>query len=88
MPDYFASHADSPSAPSRNASAAVPHDTNELPFVGKFLYVGTAGNVVLRSIDGAADVTYKNVPAGSYLTVRAKFIRATGTTAADIVIEA
>lgn len=88
MPDTFSNHADSVGGPSRNAFAIVPHATNELTAVTKAIYVGTGGNVTLRTVEGSADVVYKNVPSGAYLTVRATHVRAIGTTAADLVGEA
>ncbi|MBN8832091.1 MAG: hypothetical protein J0G94_16060 [Sphingomonadales bacterium] len=51
----------------------------------KAIFVGTGGNITLRAADGSADVVFKNVASGQILDVRARFIRATGTTAADIV---
>lgn len=77
--------ADAVSASSRAPFAVVPHDTDELPVVPKALYVGTGGHVALRGVDGAADVLFRNVAAGQVLDVRARFVRAAGTTAADIV---
>lgn len=88
MPDTFDSFADSAIAPSRAPFAITPSDTDPLPFVTKAIYVGTGGHVSLRGVSAAADVTYRNVPAGSYLEVRASHVRATGTTAADLVGEA
>ena len=44
--------------------------------------------MVLRGVAAGADVTYKNVASGSYLEVRASHVRATGTTAADLIGEA
>lgn len=76
---------DSVIAPSTRAAAVAPHDVNPLGEVPKALYVGTGGNVTLRGIGGGADVVLKNVPAGSIVPVRALYVRATGTTAADIV---
>ncbi|MBS0480679.1 MAG: hypothetical protein JSR96_00710 [Proteobacteria bacterium] len=87
MPDRFAGYSDSPIAPSAVAFAITPSDTVEITAT-KAIYVGTGGHVTLRPIGAAADVTYRNVPTGSYLTVRASFVRATGTTATDIVGEA
>ena len=49
------------------------------------LNVGTAGNVAMRGVDGATDQLWKNVPAGAILPFRATHVRATGTTAADIL---
>lgn len=88
MPDSFATIADTPILPARAPFAVSPHDTNALPNVPKRLFIGTGGNVILRGVDGAADVIYKNVANGVYLNVRPQYVRATGTTAADIVGEA
>lgn len=85
MPDQYA---DSPISPSSYAFAIVPNDTNPLNTVTKAIYVGTTGHVTLRAVNSAADVVYRNVPAGSYLTVRASHLRAAGTTATDLVGEA
>lgn len=86
--DRFSAFADSPDAPAAQAFAIMASDSAELPAVTKAIYVGTAGDVTLRPLRAAADVTYRNVPAGAYLTVRASHVRATGTTAADLVGEA
>lgn len=83
--DPYFSQADTVNDPARAPFAIVPHDVNALPIVPKALYVGSGGSVVLRGVDGAADVTFKNVASGQVLDVRALYLRATGTTAADIV---
>ena len=85
MPDPFQSHADQVSAPARRAVAVTPHDTNALTDIPKALYVGTAGNITMRGVDGASDQLWKNVPAGAILPIRASHVRASGTTAADIL---
>ena len=51
----------------------------------KAIYVGGQGDVTLRAIESDADVTFRNVPSGAILDVRTANIRATGTTATDIV---
>lgn len=38
-------------------------------------------------VAGAADVTYRNLPDASYIAVRARFVRATGTTAINLIAE-
>lgn len=86
--DRYANFAESPDSPASEAFAVVPSDSAELTSVTKAIYVGTAGHVVLRPLRSITDVTYRNVPAGSYLTVRATHVRATGTTAGDLVGEA
>lgn len=85
MADAFSGSVDSVIAPATRAVAVVPHDVNALADVPKALFVGTGGHVVLRGAGGGADVTFKNVADGTVLPVRAQFVRATGTTAADIV---
>jgi type 1 fimbria pilin len=72
-------------APATKALAVTPHDSNALTEVPKALYVGTGGNITMRGVNGAADQLWKNVPAGTILPFRAQYIRATGTTAADIL---
>lgn len=88
MPDKFAGYADSAAGPSTAPFAIVPSNTEPLPDVPKGIYVGTGGTVVLRGVNGVTDVTYKNLADGSYIAVRASHVRATGTTATDLVGEA
>jgi len=88
MADEFLGRDDKSWAPSHAPYALVPHDTNELPAIPKGIYVGTGGQVTLRGVEGAADVVYKNLADGSYINVRAQYVRATGTTATDLIAEA
>jgi hypothetical protein len=86
--DSFANFTDSATAPAPAPYAITPNDTVALPIVPRGIYVGTGGDVTLRGIGSAADVTYRNLPDASYIAVRAAFVRATGTTATDLVAEA
>jgi hypothetical protein len=70
--------------PAQNAAAVTPHDTNAIA-PARALYVGGAGNITLRTNDDDSDVLFTAVPAGSILPVRAKYVRATGTTATAII---
>ena len=79
---------DGETGPSRAPFAIVPHDSMPLARIPKGIYVGTGGTVTLRGIEGAADVTYRNLPDASYIAVRAAYVRATGTTARHMVAEA
>lgn len=88
MPDIFDSMGDSPELPSRVPFALVPSDSVALPQVVKGIYIGTGGDVTLRGVGSTSDVTYKNLPNASYIGVRASYVRATGTTAADLIGEA
>jgi hypothetical protein len=85
MADSFSMSVDSVMAPATRAVAVVPHDANALADVPKALFVGTGGNVTMRGAGGGADAVWKNVPDGTVLPFRAQFVRATGTTAADIL---
>lgn len=85
MADRFSERGDSVGAPARSAAAVVPHDSNGLADIPKALFVGTGGNLVLRGVGGGADVLFRNVASGSLLPFRASHVRATGTTASDIV---
>lgn len=83
--DPFTSHARAAVDPARLAFAIVPHDSNELAILPRAIYVGTAGNLVIRAADSGADVTLKNLAAGQIVDLRAQYVRATGSTAADLV---
>ena len=85
MADGFLNHADSVSAPATRAVAVAPDDVAALVEVPKALFVGTGGTLVLRGAGGGGDVMFKNVAAGTVLPFRAAFVRATGTSAADIL---
>lgn len=86
--DKFKNDSDSVGLPSRAPFAILPSDTQPLSSVPKGIYVGRGGDLVIRGVDADADVTYRNLPDASYVAVRASHVRATGTTAADLVGEA
>lgn len=83
--DNFQSSSDSLIAPANNAFEIAPHDAQELSAVTKALYIGTGGDVIVRLLEGTNDVTFRNLQDGSILDIRAVAVRATGTTASDIV---
>ncbi|MES2337819.1 MAG: hypothetical protein V4537_06980 [Pseudomonadota bacterium] len=84
MPDAFQNIADAPSAPATRVLAVVPHDTNPLTDIPKALYIGTGGALVLQGISGG-DASFTNVGDGCILPIRARLVKATGTTATGIV---
>lgn len=86
--DPFANLSDSPSAPARAPFAIQPNDTQPLAVLSKGIYVGSGGDLVLRGVDATTDVTYRNLPDASYVAVRTLYVRATGTTAGNLVGEA
>lgn len=69
-----------------SADAVVPSDTAAIIPPG-YIYVGTGGNVTVRAVGSENDVTYKNLADGSYIGVLVQFVRQTGTTAADMIVE-
>ncbi len=83
--DSFQQFADSPSDPATRCFAIAPHASDDLPMDTKAIYVGTAGHIALRAIGDAADVTLRNVPAGSIIDIRVRAVRSAGTTASDLV---
>ncbi|MAQ30845.1 MAG: hypothetical protein CL950_12920 [Erythrobacter sp.] len=85
--DKFADYRDSAEMPSRAPFAIDPHDSRPLASIPKGIYVGTGGDVTLRGIDASSDVTYRNLPDASYIAVRASHVRASGTTASNLVGE-
>jgi hypothetical protein len=85
MADPFSGTLDSVSSPATRALAVTPHDSNALGAIPKALYIGTGGTLVVRGLGGGADAVFKNLAGGSILPLRAEFVRASGTTASDIV---
>lgn len=83
--DNFSTVIDSLIAPARNCFSIIPNDTALLPFLPKAVYVGNGGNLVVRAIDATSDVTFSNIANGTTLDVRITSIRATGTTASNLI---
>ena len=71
-------------APAESAAAVTPSDSTDLTYLARALYIGSGGNLVIDVADGAT-VTFTNVMSGSILPVRVKRVRATSTTASNIV---
>lgn len=83
--DPYASFSPALNDPARDAVAIVPSDSVALTILPRALYIGTGGTLVVRCVDSTADATLKNVGGGQILDLRVTHVRATGTTAADIV---
>lgn len=82
--DRFDRALDAVSSPARDAFAVVPHDIEPLARLPKALLVGSAGTLTLRAVDAAADVALV-VTAGQLVPIRASHVRASGTSAGQIV---
>lgn len=69
--------------PAKNWAAVSPSDTANMT-VTRGLWVGVGGDVVAVDVDGTA-CTFKNVPSGTLMPIRAVRVNLTSTTATDIV---
>jgi len=77
----------------RSAAAVTPSNTSNIPSVstqdgsgnnGCVLYVGGVGNLKVLTV-GGNEVTFTNVPTGTFVPVQVLRVFATGTTATNIV---
>lgn len=84
-----------PSTPARqsaessahNSKAVTPSDSAEVAdYYPKGVYVGGAGNIVGQLVGDTTDTTFTAVPAGTFLPVSFRLIKATGTTATSMVV--
>ena len=69
--------------PATKGETVTPHDTNELTNVSRWLFVGGAGAVTFVTSENVT-ILLTGVIAGSLLPIRAKIVKATGTTATNI----
>lgn len=83
--DKYGSQSDTITSAALAPYAVTPNDSTDLATIPKGIWVGTGGDVRLRGVNSVADVTFKAVPSGFIIPVRASRILATGTTATDIV---
>lgn len=67
-----------------NLAQVVPDDTQDLPVVSQWLYVGNAGALTVTTVGGQT-VTFPTIHAGWHLLELSR-IHATSTTASDMVV--
>jgi hypothetical protein len=72
------------SSPCYDAGAVTPHDTNDLAYLSRALYVGGDGNINLITANGST-VLFPSLVAGTILPVRCSRVMSTSTTATNIV---
>mgnify|MGYP003529668988 CR=1 FL=1 len=77
--DLF-THSVGATSPAENAFTITPHDTNELAFVTRGLYLGVSGDVAVTMANGD-EVTFLNMAAGIIHPLRVKIVKDTGTDA-------
>lgn len=68
------------------AKAITPNDNTDLSYVTKGVYVGGSGDITATMADGVSgDVVFKAVPVGAVLPIAVSRVKATGTTATNLV---
>ncbi len=82
--DRYSTHTQALDAPATHGFVIAPNDGADLSEITRAIYVGSSGALAVTFASGA-ELVLPNVPAGSLLPVRVQRVRATGTTAADIV---
>lgn len=82
----FGSYSDSPTSAGSRATPVVPSDDQDLPVIGKALFVGTGGTLVMHGVGDTQPRTWKNIPDGALIPFRATRVLAAGTTAADMLV--
>jgi hypothetical protein len=65
--------------------AVTPSDATVYTNSMRALYVGTGGDVTVRMIRDGNTLLFRNVPSGTLLPIAVDQVRATGTTAADMI---
>lgn len=85
MSDKFSSHSVTLNSPANEAAAVTKDDDNDLAVTARALFVGTGGHLKVLLAGSETAVIFKNLASGQTLSVRAKRVYATDSTAADIV---
>jgi hypothetical protein len=84
MSEKYSDRAGSIVAPARHAFAATPSDVTDLSEETRAIYVGGSGDLSVVMVSGA-EAMFAGVVAGTVLPVRAIRIKATGTTATQLL---
>lgn len=85
MTDSYSDYGDAAWTPARRAVPVTPHDTDVLAETPKALFVGSGGTIVMRGAADSADRSWLNVPDGALIPFRPALVKATGTTATDML---
>lgn len=83
MIDLFHNHSSGLESPATHLHTVIPHDTQDLPFVGRAIAVGGEGFVQVTMRSGSVGRVF--VVPGAPFPIRVSRVWATGTTATDIV---
>lgn len=72
--------------PIEHAVAVTPNDDADVSIDARAIYVGVSGHVYVDLVGGATNIAVKNLAAGMWHPMRVKRVRATSTTATDILV--
>jgi hypothetical protein len=79
IPDDFQGMQTSWAAPYREAFAITKSDSVALTWLPRAIYVGGAGDLVVRFPGSAVDITFKAPPVGTVLEIRPEYVMAATT---------
>jgi hypothetical protein len=82
--DRFGSVADTFNGPCRNAEVVSKSDTVDLANVSRYLWIGGTGDVCVIT-KGGQTVTLTAVPAGQLIPICVSRVKATNTTATNMI---
>lgn len=85
MVDNFAGSFAQLDSPASKAFAITPNDSVDLALTTRGIYAGATGDISVILDDDTVAVLFVGVPVGTTLAIRASRVRATGTTAANLV---
>ncbi len=83
MPDIFDDRISGLESPAFDGVQVTPSNSTDLPVTSRALFIGSSGDLSV-TMAGGTTLLLRNVPVG-ILPIRVSRVRATGTTAADIV---
>ena len=83
--DTFPNTVDSLESPASSAFAITPHDTNDLTYTTRGIYIGTSGDVKVDMADTGTAITFVGMAAGVVHPLRVTRVYDTDTDADDIV---
>ena len=84
MVDKFQNIPVASNSPATNGFPIVPNDLVDFPQACRGIYIGGGGIISLITVKGD-ELIFKNTVAGTILPVRAARVKATGTTATDMI---
>lgn len=85
MADTFSNYPNGVESPARKSFAVTPNDSTPLSVAPRAIMVGSAGNITGRLLEDTVDTVFVGLQPGVVYPLRFDLIKATGTTAGNIV---